>query len=256
MPAWMRGLVRPEPGMALASVDYCQQEFGIGAALSEDPAMMETYSEGDLYISLAVRVGAAPPGATAQSHPAVRDRYKTVVLATQFGQKPEGLGQRLNIPPIYAAQLIDEFWKSFPGYRQWSRDVYDSACLRQPRVMTAAFGWRATCGPFLDRELSIRNWPLQSTGSEILRVAIIKCMEEGVRVCAPIHDALLIEAPQYDIQDAIATTQRVMREVGEVALSGFTLRTDAKEIRHPGRYADKRGVETWNMIHEMLGLDP
>jgi DNA polymerase I-like protein with 3'-5' exonuclease and polymerase domains len=241
--------------MALASVDYCQQEFGIGAALSEDPAMAEIYRAGDLYMALAIRVGAAPEGATAETHPEARDRHKTVTLATQFGQTEVGLGQRLDIPPIYAARLIEDFWKSFPRYRQWSRDVYDTACLRRPRVMEAAFGWRATCGPFLERELSIRNWPLQATGSEILRVAMLKCMEEGVRVCAPIHDALLIEAPERDVKDAIETTQRVMREAGEVALSGFVLRTDAKVIRHPNRYADKRGVDTWNTIHEMLGLE-
>jgi hypothetical protein len=44
---WLRGLIRPEPGRALAYVDWCQQEFGIAAALSQDPAMMDAYQSGD-----------------------------------------------------------------------------------------------------------------------------------------------------------------------------------------------------------------
>jgi hypothetical protein len=47
LPAWARGLIRPEPGTALAYIDYSQQEFGIAAALSGDEAMMRAYNEGD-----------------------------------------------------------------------------------------------------------------------------------------------------------------------------------------------------------------
>ena len=46
---WLRSLIQPEPGRAVAYVDWSQQEFGIAAALSGDTAMMEAYTSGDPY---------------------------------------------------------------------------------------------------------------------------------------------------------------------------------------------------------------
>ena len=57
---WLRGLIRPKPGWGLAYVDWSQQEFGIAAALSGDPAMMEAYRSGDPYLAFANQAGAVP----------------------------------------------------------------------------------------------------------------------------------------------------------------------------------------------------
>ena len=54
---WLRGLIRPRPGWGLAYVDWSQQEFGIAAALSGDPAMMEAYRSGDPYLAFAIQAG-------------------------------------------------------------------------------------------------------------------------------------------------------------------------------------------------------
>src|SRR5262249_31696891 len=53
---WLRSLIRPEPGRAVAYVDWSAQELGIAAALSGDPAMQEAYQSGDPYLWLARRV--------------------------------------------------------------------------------------------------------------------------------------------------------------------------------------------------------
>src|SRR4051812_27815375 len=50
---WLRGLIKPAEGTALAYVDYEQQEFGIAAALSCDAAMQEAYRSGDPYLAFA-----------------------------------------------------------------------------------------------------------------------------------------------------------------------------------------------------------
>lgn len=51
---WLRGLIRPEPGYGLAYIDWSQQEFGIAAALSKDPLMMEAYLS-DLIVASIVK---------------------------------------------------------------------------------------------------------------------------------------------------------------------------------------------------------
>src|SRR5205085_503441 len=73
--AWLRGLIQPQPGRAVAYIDYEQQEFGIAAALSGDPAMMEAYRSGDPYLAFAKQAGAVPPDGTKKSHGAVRDLF-------------------------------------------------------------------------------------------------------------------------------------------------------------------------------------
>src|SRR5262249_31477835 len=65
---WLRSLIRPGPGRAVAYVDWSAQELGIAAALSGDGAMQEAYLSGDPYLWLARRVGAVPPDATKKTH--------------------------------------------------------------------------------------------------------------------------------------------------------------------------------------------
>ena len=61
---WLRGLIKPPPGYGLAYVDWSQQEFGIAAALSGDPAMLDAYNSGDPYLAFAKQAGAVPAHAT------------------------------------------------------------------------------------------------------------------------------------------------------------------------------------------------
>ena len=70
---WIRSLIRPEPGWGLAYVDWSQQELGIAAALSGDPALLAAYTSGDPYLAFAIHAGVAPPDATATSHAAIRE---------------------------------------------------------------------------------------------------------------------------------------------------------------------------------------
>jgi hypothetical protein len=102
------------------------------------------------------------------------------------------------------------------------------------------FGWQIhVCDEINDR--SLRIFPMQANGAEMLRIACVLLTEAGIRVCAPVHDALLTEAPLEELDDAIATTRSLMREASSIVLDGFELGTDVKVVRYPDRYMDKRG---------------
>ena len=73
---WLRGLIKPKVGMGLAYIDWSQQEFGIAAALSGDPAMMQAYRSGDPYMAFAIQSEAAPATATKHTHESVREQFK------------------------------------------------------------------------------------------------------------------------------------------------------------------------------------
>jgi hypothetical protein len=93
---------------------------------------------------------------------------------------------------------------------------------------------------------------MQANGAEMLRLACCLAVERGIRVCAPVHDALLIEAPLEILDNTIANTQAAMAEASEVVLKGFRLNTDADVYRYPDRYMDKRGVMMWETVWRLV----
>src|SRR5262249_21446194 len=99
---------------------------------------------------------------------------------------------------------------------------------------------------------SLRNFPMQANGAEMMRLACCLATERGIVVCAPVHDALLVEGPADGIEEVVARTQDAMREASELVLPGFPLRTDAKVVRYPARYLDERGRRMWEVVCRLL----
>jgi len=85
--------------MAVAYVDWSQQEIGIAAALSGDAAMMAAYESGDFYLSFAKQAGAVPKDATKESHFRERSQFKVCALAVQYGTGPKSIANSLERVP-------------------------------------------------------------------------------------------------------------------------------------------------------------
>lgn len=247
--AWLRHLIRPMSGTGLTMIDWQQQEFGIAAALSGDIAMQTTYRSGDPYLGFAVLAGAAPPDATAKSHAAIRERFKACALGLQYGMGADRLARQTAMPTTAALELIRQHRRAFATFWAWSDRVETHALLHG--CQTSAFGWRATVGPEPNPR-ALRNFPMQANGAEMLRLACCLLTEAGIAVTAPNHDAVLIEAPLEDIDDVVATAQRLMAEASEVVLDGFTLRTSARSVHWPERWADARGQAVWSAVTQLM----
>ena len=71
-------------------------------------------------------------------------------------------------------------------------------------------------------------------------------------ICAPVHDAILLEAPLEALDRDIARLQEIMTEAGRIVLDGFPVRTDAEVVRFPDRYMDKRGNAMWRIVNKLL----
>ena len=247
---WLRSLILPEPGWGLAYVDWSQQEFGIAAALSGDLAMMEAYKTGDPYLAFAKQAGAVPQDATKHKYEGVREQFKACVLAVQYGMGEVSLAARINQPVARARQLLELHKRTYRQFWKWSDSVVDQAVLGGQ--LWASFGWQIQVqGAINDR--SLRNFPMQANGAEMMRFASILLTEAGVRVCAPVHDAFLIEAPLEELDSAIAQTQSLMAKASRIVLDGFELGSDVKVTRHPDRYVDKRGAVMWGKVMSLIG---
>lgn len=249
---WLRSLIQPEPGMALIYLDYAQQEFAVAGYLSGDAAMQQAYRSGDPYLAFAKMAGAAPPEATKASHKAVRDLYKICALAVQFGMGAESLARQMNRPPAYAAEILRQHRRVFRTYWEWSDRVLTDALLS--RQMSTSFGWKFhIAGDGGDAVRTIRNWPMQSNGSDILRMACVLLDKSGLEVVGPVHDAVLLECPAEDAGTTAKKASAIMERASAYVLgSGRTVRAEYEIIRHPCRYSDPRGAETWARVVRLL----
>ncbi len=247
--SWIRSLIKPEKNQAIAYIDWSQQEFGIAAALSEDPNMKLAYTSGDPYLAFAIQAKAVPEDATKKSHPIERDLYKACVLAVQYGMGAGSLAERIKKPQIYAEELLKMHREVYSIFWTWSDRCLDFAMLTG-KIQTT-FGWTLHIGKDANPR-SIRNFPMQANGSEILRIAIILAIENGIKIIAPVHDAILIEAPIELIDEHISITQRCMEEASAIVLNGFQLRSDVEAVKYPDFFIDKRGIEMWKTVNELL----
>ncbi|MCI0335923.1 MAG: DNA polymerase [Planctomycetes bacterium] len=246
---WLRGLIRPERGYALAYVDWSQQEFGIAAALSGDRAMMEAYKSGDPYLAFARQAGAVQADATKKTHGDIREQFKVCALAVQYGMAEKSLAERLGVCEARGRELLRLHKETYPTFWKWSQAAVDHAMLYGS--LHTVFGWQVHVGPVVNPR-SLANFPMQANGAEMLRLACCLATERGVEVCGPVHDALLIEAPEFLIDEAVEDCQAAMREASAVVLAGFELRTDAKIVAYPDRYSDARGLRFWETVWSLL----
>lgn len=246
---WLRGLIKPSPGMAIAYVDWSSQEVAIAAKLSGDHALLAAVQSGDPYLAFAKMAGLAPPDATKQSHKEIRDMCKTCVLGTNYGMQAQSLAMRTGLSPIDAQDLLRRLAMTFPVFTSWADHVVDVGQLRG--YLATVFGWtmRTENAP---RSTTLRNFPMQANGAEMLRLACCLATEAGIRVCAPVHDALLVEGSTTSIEDVVSDTRAAMAEASRIVLDGLEIETDVEVIAWPDRYADARGRVMWQRMSETL----
>jgi DNA polymerase I len=246
---WLRGLIKPPPGQAVAYVDWSQQEIGIAAALSGDEALQAAYRSGDCYLAFAKQAGAVPQDATKATHSVQRELFKQCMLAVQYGMEWQSLSLRIARPGIVARDLLRAHRETYRRFWAWSDAALDQAML--VGVIHTVFGWPVRIGE-RSNPRSLRNFPMQANGADMLRIACCLATECGVEVCAPVHDAVLIGAPVDHIEEHVATMRASMAEASRIVLADFELNTDVKIVGWPDRYMDPRGVEMWKRVSDLV----
>jgi DNA polymerase-1 len=246
---WLRGLIRPTEGRALAYIDWSSQEVVIAAALSEDKALLEAIRTGDPYLQFAKLAGLAPAEATKQSHKEIRDLCKTCMLGTNYGMGAASLAQRTGTTLRAAERLLESLARTFPTFWSWAE--YSADVGQLTGQMQTVFGWplQVTAST---RPTTLRNFPMQANAAEMLRLACCQATEAEIMVCAPVHDALLVEASEAELGDVITQTRAIMAEASRKVLAGVEVGTDVTLVRWPGRYMDPRGVQMFTRVTERL----
>jgi len=259
---WLRFFIKPEPGRALAYIDYSGMEFGAAAALSDkhtgpDNPMLDLYRSGDPYLNFGKTVGQIPSDATREM-PGVdekREQLKVMCLGTQYSMQEQTLSTRLGVSETEAREMLQLHRGLFSQYWHWSEDWLHHSL--SSGMMHTVFGWRCATGISELNERSIRNWIIQSTCADMFRLASVWGIRHGLTLIAPVHDAVLLEAPEDRIEADVALMREIMRRASRVILNPtadgmIELRTDYKIIRYPDRFTDKRGTELWKTVMRLL----
>ena len=248
---WVRGLIKPEMGMSLAYCDWSSQEIAIAAALSGDELLWKAYESGDPYITFAIQARLAPPEATKETHKDIRNRCKSVVLGTNYGMSAYGVAQAAKIHVLEAKSLLQKHRETYKKFWSWA-DNNKNIGLLGLRLETC-FGWPIQVESGHVKANTFLNWPMQAHGAEMMRIACVLAVERGLKLCAPIHDALLIEAPNDQIDANVTKLKECMSEASEGVLgTGKICRVDAEIVKYPNRYMDEQGQEMWDKIMMLL----
>jgi hypothetical protein len=118
------------------------------------------------------------------------------------------------------------------------------------RELSTHFGWRAKVVAET-KTTTLQNFPAQAHGAEMLRLACCLIVEDGIQLCCPVHDSVVVEAGVDEIDEVVARTRQHMTEAGRAVLNGFEVKTDPEIIRFPDRYMDPRGERMWQLMMDL-----
>ncbi len=247
-PKWMRSLIKPAEGRAIAYIDVVAEEFGIASLLSKDEAMWGSYCSDDVYMDFAKRASLVPNNATKATHPETRRMCKEVVLGVQYGRGFASTALALNISDQKASDL-HYFHKSvYRKYWSYISKLTEMGLFR--KCLLSVLGWRMRIHP-KTKPNTIQNFPMQAGGAELMRAVTIKAIDSRIRLIAQVHDAFVIES---DLDKIDADTQKTREIITKVSASlfGKPLKSSAKVICYPERYIDEDAGEMLRGFDKVL----
>jgi hypothetical protein len=250
--AGMRSFMVFPPDSIGAYLDWRTQEVGVAAALSEDRALMDDYAAGDIYHALARLCGLTDdpdPIRWKKNNPAMRNRMKPLQLGINYGMGVPSLARGLNRHPLIASEIIERHKRRYQRFWQWRADMVQAAMLE--RRMESVFGWplHISTSP---NQRTLYNFPMQSGGAEMLRLATMRLCDSGIVPIMLIHDGILLEETDHE---QIKLAKEIMRGAGRDTCDGLEIGVDVDQLLENGaRYRDKRPVaqQMWDTIMDVL----
>lgn len=249
-PAALRFLLKPSYGCSLVILDWEQQEFGIGAAISEDSNMKKAYTSGDPYLEFAKIVGVIPRTAKKEDYPEIREHFKQCVLGMAYGMGAKSLAMKINKSEAVAKRLIEHHQTVFPKFWEFRENFYLQAQMN--KKVETKLGWRLKVNQHT-KPRTLYNFPMQANGAEMLRLASIYAYEVGLKICATLHDSIIVECSTENVDTHSGFLAEAMARASSELLNGFVLRTEATIISYPNRYEPKKNEarKIWHLMCEL-----
>ncbi|PRD43387.1 DNA polymerase I [Phyllobacterium phragmitis] len=231
------------PGNKLISADYSQIELRVLAHVADIPQLKQAFADGmDIHAMTASEMFGVP----VKDMPSeVRRRAKAINFGIIYGISAFGLANQLSIRREEAGQYIRTYFERFPGIRDYMEAT--KAFAREHGYVETIFGRRAHYPEIRSSNPQMRafneraaiNAPIQGSAADIIRRAMIRMddalAEAGLaaRMLLQVHDELVFEAPDSEVDETIAVVRRIMENAAMPAVSlSVPLQVDARAARN------------------------
>jgi DNA polymerase family A len=246
--AGMRPFMLFPPDRVGGYLDFRTQEVGVAAAASGDPQLIADYASGDVYHGLALMCGHTTdpnPVRWKRENPGVRHHMKGIQLGINYGMGVPSLARGLNRHPVIASDIIERHKRRYPPYWQWRENTVQCAML--DRRIESCYGWPLHLSHSPNRR-TLYNFPMQSGGAEMLRLATVRLCAAGVVPIMLVHDGILFEETSWE---RIEHAREIMLSAGRDVCNGLEIGVDIDQKLIGGaRYRDKRelAIEMWSTV--------
>lgn len=213
-----------EEGNVLIAADYSQIELRILAHVCGDPAMLKAFEDGiDIHKATAAKVLGKPVSDVTSDE---RRAAKTVNFGIIYGQTKYGLAAELKISPDAAQEIIEEYFRTFPGIKDYTKTAVEFGhahghvhTLIGRKVwlpdINASIKWRRQ-----HAERAALNAPIQGSAADVIREAMLKVEDMlaaeklQTELLLQVHDELVFEAPADEAEEARDLIVKTMETAG------------------------------------------
>jgi DNA polymerase-1 len=219
--------VAGEPDMSLVSADYSQVELRVLAHCSGDPALRSAFEEGrDIHTFVAAQVHGVEQD---EVTPEMRQKAKAVNFGIVYGQGPYGLSKSIGVSVQEAEQFITGYFERYPKVKEFIGSTVETA-RRDGFVRTLAGrkrfieGINAGGATRAAAERISVNSVIQGSAADLIKLAMIRIHDELPAVSArsrmlmQIHDELVFEVPDEELEVVRPFIQREMEQALELAV--------------------------------------
>ena len=209
-----------EAGMTLLSVDYSQIELRLAAHIADVGPLKQAFAEGqDIHAITASQVFGEP---VEGMDPMVRRKAKAINFGIIYGISAFGLANQLGIAQGEARAYIDAYFERYPGIRAYMDAMKTQA--HEQGFVTTLFGRKIHLSMINDKNPARRsfaeraaiNAPIQGAAADIIKRAMIrvpgalKRAKLGAKMLLQVHDELLFEVPDAELEKTSAVVREVM----------------------------------------------
>ncbi len=206
----------------LLAADYSQIELRIIASLCKDPSMIEAFNKGyDIHSATAARVWEVDIDDVTKE---MRRRAKTVNFGIVYGISAFGLSERINIPRTEAAEIINQYFKKYPGVKEYMNTTiefarsngYVQTMMGRRRYVPDINSANATVRGYAERNAI--NAPIQGTAADMIKIAMIKIHNElekqnmKSKMIMQVHDELVFDAHDSELEKLKPIVEKCMKD--------------------------------------------
>ena len=218
----------PDPGYVLVAADYSQIELRIMAHLSADEGLLSAFADdADIHRATAAEVFSIKPSKVTDDQ---RRSAKAINFGLIYGMSAFGLAKQLGIGRIEAQDYIDLYFSRYPGVHAFMENTRVRA--REQRFVETVFGRRLYLNDMgssnhARRQAAERaaiNAPMQGTAADLIKLAMLAVdgwiTEQNLqmRMIMQVHDELVLEVSEDDVDQARSMLNSLMTSVAELAV--------------------------------------